>query len=628
MTIMLRNIAVGALILVLAALALTLAAAAQEPAGDLAGLWKAQRLHGPAARGTLVVTREKEGYVADMMGGLYAVVDEAGTLSFELPGGEGKFVGKLEGGEIRGHWYPPGTRVSGDFFHFASPVVLKPTGAGRWQGEVAPLDDIFTLYLKIEKREDGSLTAFLRNPERNMGVFMKIERLDRDGEALSLVGDAFGQNDIVLARGHYDAENDEMTFFWPERGGSYDFRREGDDSHFYPRGKNPGRYVYRPPLARDDGWPTASLDEAGIDRAGIEKFIQALIDMPIESVNTPEVHGVLVARHGKLVLEEYFHGEHRDKLHDTRSAAKSLTATIVGAALHAGAPVSLSSKVYEVMNGGTFPEGLDAQKRAMTLEHLLTMSSGYFCDDANPDAPGNEDAMLDQAEEPDFYRYTMRVPMAFDPGERSIYCSANANLALGMVARAAGSSPMAIFDRLLAKPMQIERYGWILDPAGNPYGGGSVNFLPRDFMKLGQLMLDGGMWKKKRLLSRAFAERASSPLYHLRNVYYGYLWWAFDFPYKDRTVRGYWAGGNGGQGVTVIPELDLVIATYGGNFASRQTIHIQQELPVRHILPAVREAGEAATTPVVFNDWTSPYGRSPLNTAVTAEERAAMEKKP
>jgi len=147
-------------------------------------------------------------------------------------------------------------------------------------------------------------------------------------------------------------------------------------------------------------------------------------------------------------------------------------------------------------------------------------------------------------------------------------------------------------------------------------------------MKLGQLMLDGGVWNGRRILSRAFAERASSPLYHLRNVYYGYLWWAFDFPYKDRTVRGYWAGGNGGQGVTVIPELDLVIATYGGNFASRQTIHIQQELPVRHILPAVREAGDDPKAPVVINDWVSPYGRSPLNTAVTAEERAAMEKKP
>ena len=63
----------------------------------------------------------------------------------------------------------------------------------------------------------------------------------------------------------------------------------------------------------------------------------------MDSVDTPEIHGILIARHGKLVLEEYFHGEHRDKLHETRSAAKSVTAALVGAAIQAGAPLKLST---------------------------------------------------------------------------------------------------------------------------------------------------------------------------------------------------------------------------------------------------------------------------------------------
>ena len=103
----------------------------------------------------------------------------------------------------------------------------------------------------------------------------------------------------------------------------------------------------------------------------------------------------------------------------------------------------------------------------MTLEHLLTMSSGYFCDDTNPDAPGNEDTMLDQSDEPDYYRYTLKVPMATAPGEKSVYCSINPNLALGVVGRATGESPLDTFDRLLGAPMKIDRYGWPLDP-GTP----------------------------------------------------------------------------------------------------------------------------------------------------------------
>jgi CubicO group peptidase (beta-lactamase class C family) len=185
---------------------------------------------------------------------------------------------------------------------------------------------------------------------------------------------------------------------------------------------------------------------------------------------------------------------------------------------------------------------LEPRKQAMTLEHLLTMSSGYFCDDTNPEAPGNEEVMLDQNDEPDYYRFTLKVPMESEPGEKAVYCSINPNLALGAVGRAAGESPMDTFDRLLGIPMKINRYGWPLDPAGHPYGGGGVQLLPRDFMKFGQLMLDGGMWQGQRLLDRDFVARASAPLYHLRGITYGYLWWGIDFPYKNRTVHAFSPG--------------------------------------------------------------------------------------
>src|SRR5262249_43339197 len=158
-------------------------------------------------------------------------------------------------------------------------------------------------------------------------------------------------------------------------------------------------------------------------RKGIEDFIQRLLDMPMDSLDAMQVDAILIARHGKLVLEEYFHGFDRDTPHSTRSAGKSLTAVLVGAAIQAGAPVSLSSPVYKVMNGGTFPQGLEPRKQAMTLEHLLTMSSGIFCDDTNPDAPGNEETMINQEAEPDFYRFYMKASMDREPGAKAVYCS-------------------------------------------------------------------------------------------------------------------------------------------------------------------------------------------------------------
>jgi CubicO group peptidase (beta-lactamase class C family) len=570
--------------------------APREAPLELAGLWKAKLRAGPDARGPLVVRREGSAFVADMMGHALPVRADGGALSFELPDGQGSFRGKVRGDAIRGHWFPARSLTRGAVF--VSPVRLAPDGPDRWRGVVEPFDDAYTIYLMTDKRPDGTLGAVVRNPEQNFGIFLDPDRLVRDGAAIKL---ASKKEDV--ARGAYDAESKVLTLGFPSRGGSYDFRRDGDESAFYPRGKRPARYAYRPPPRRDDGWPTGTLDEVGIDRAAVERLVQSILDAPIDSLHAPQIEGLLLARHGKLVLEEYFHGAHRDRLHDTRSASKSMTATLVGAAIQAGAPLTMSTPVYESTD--------DPKKRAMTLEHLLTMSSGYYCDDSDPKAPGNEETMQDQEAERDWYRFTLNLPMAMAPGEKAVYCSIDPNLALSLVARATGESVFETFDRLVGAPMKIERYGWFTDPLSRPYGGGGIHFLPRDFMKMGELMRTGGTWQGTRVLSREFVATASAPLYHLRNLTYGYLWWGIDYPYKDRTVHAFFAGGNGGQGVMVIPALDLVIATYGGNYNDRVALALQQETTPKYILPAVREQGDDPNVPVVPRDYKTPYGPSP-----------------
>lgn len=591
-----------------------LLAAAAASAKELAGLWKAKKRFGPDTRGTLVLLRSGATYTADLAGRIVPVTSANGELTFTLPDEQGMFRGKREAdGAIAGHWYryatpvamgQPGMPVS------ASPVTLKPDGPNRWRGLVDPAADAFTFYLLLQPQADGSFRAVLRNPEFDLGSQQGVERLTRDGRALKLIGKRGGKaQDVAL--GTYDEENDVMTLVFPSRGGSYDFTRDGDDSAFYPRGKNPGRYVYRPPLALDDGWAVSTLGAENIDRPAIEKFVQSILDMPMDSTDAPQFHGFLIARHGKLVLEEYFHEQTRETLHGTRSGGKSVTSMVIGAALHAGVPLKLSSPVYQVMNGGTFPADLEPQKRAMTLEHLLTMSAGYFCDDTNDDAPGNEETMWNQEGEPDFYRFTMRVPLATAPGENSVYCSAMPNLALGMAGRAAHEDPLTLFDRLIGKPMKIRRYEWGLDHAVHPYGGGGPSILLRDYAKFGQLLLNGGMWNGRQIVSKEYAERAASRLYHLRNIYYGYFWWSEDNPYKDRMVNAISARGAGGQTVTVVPELDLVVATFAGGYSSRKGMFAASTEPIpRIILPATREAGDDKNAPVIERQFTSPYGPS------------------
>ena len=591
---------------------LSLAAAREAPsrtqtqppaasADEMVGLWKAKKRFGPDARGPLIIQKTGVDYIADLAGRTVPVLMDKAELTFDLPGHQGAFRGKFEAKGISGHWFRPGTLVNGGdptTRVAASPVLLKPDGANRWSGIVVPLQDEFTLYLMVEKRPDGSFGILLRNPERDLGNMIGVERLTREGKTVKLIGKRRGQTqDRELATGTFDAANQVLTLFFPSRGLSYDFLRDGDDSDFYSRGKNPGRYSYRPPLARDDAWPTGTLDEANIDRATIERLIQMVSEAPETSADTPQIHGILIARHGKLVLEEYFHGFSRDLLHNTRSASKSVTATLVGAAIQAGAPLKLSSPVYQVMNEGTLTPGLDPQKRIMTLENLLTMSSGFFCDDNNEDAPGNENGMWEQTQERDFYRFYMGLPMDRRPGEKAVYCSGDPNLALGMVGRSTGENPLYTFDRLIGGPMKIDHYSWPLDRAENPYGGGGTNFVLRDFMKFGQLMLNGGTWQGHRILSREFVERASSPLTTIGSRKYGYLWWGIEYPYRERKVYAFAALGAGGQNVMVVPELHLVLASFSGSYATGAYRRFSDELIPQHILPAIRDGTTTKARP-------------------------------
>jgi CubicO group peptidase (beta-lactamase class C family) len=496
-------------------------------------------------------------------------------LSLQLPDSQGRFEGRWEKNRslIRGHWIQPPTVNSGG--NFNSPVVLRPHGKNRWRGEVIPLKDEWTLYLVVTRRPDGSLGAFIRNPDRNIGIFWYLDRLEQEGNRIKLIGKWLNRGEErVFGEGIYYPGEKRLSIYFPARGGTYDFVPIGDDPapSFYARGKNPKPYEYRPPTAEGDGWKVGTLEEVGMVAEPIVEFVR-MLNTHATSVRDLDLHGLLVARHGKLVLEEYFHGFHRMKPHDTRSASKSVAATIVGAAIQKGTKLDVSTRVYDLIYQGQLPEGIDPRKKEMTVEHLLTMSSGYNCNDWDPPRPGSEDFVTDEQPDRDYYRYTLQLPMEARPGQLSTYCSINPNL-LGAVLRSATQQPVnELFQDLVAEPLQIERYYINVQPTGEPYLGGGMYFLPRDFMKFAQLMLDGGVWNGKRILSKEFVLRASSPLVTLKGqsdgMRYGYLWWTREYPYKGKTVHAYFASGNGGQIAMAIPELDLVIATHGGNYNSR-----------------------------------------------------------
>jgi CubicO group peptidase (beta-lactamase class C family) len=432
-------------------------------------------------------------------------------------------------------------------------VTLAKARSG-WAGEVRPLDDHMTLFLSI----DGD-KVFLRNPERNIGRFL----------------------DAKKALSEAKLDGDTLSVALPDAGGTFDFHRAtaADEAVFYPRGKNPKPYVYRKPLQLDDGWPVASLEDVGISRATIEKFVDKLDALPMDSPHASLVDSVLIARHGKLVFEEYFHGTNPDEPHDLRSAAKSLTDILVGAA-----KLSDATPVYATMR---YPTD-DPKKNEMTLANLLAQNSGLDCDDDDENSPGNEDVMQSQTAQPDWYAYTLALKNIRPPGEKSVYCSCQPNLAGGVLQRAMRRPLPDLFRELIAAPMQIRNYDLFLTPTRDAYMGGGIRLTSRDFLKIAQMMMDGGRWNGKQIVSASWAKKSTSPLTSIGGSMYAFLWWLADYPYNGRTLRAFFAAGNGGQISLAIPELDLAIAFTGENYSDAGGRIPQRDYVPQDNLPSVK----------------------------------------
>jgi CubicO group peptidase (beta-lactamase class C family) len=558
-----------------------------DSASDLVGLWAAQRDFGPQVRGTVEVFQEGDRWSYDVAGFASSVHVSGDSLTFEIPGKLGEFRASVHDGgrTIIGHWIQPPTVANG--VRFATPVRLEARDSGYWVGELAPLRDTMTLYLSVRHANDGSVVAYIRNPEANVGTWFGELHVATDGREVRFIEPETAR---VRVSGTYHDDYEVITAFIPDAGGTFDFQREGEatPSRFFPRSRAEGSYAYRAPSQRKDGWETASLEEVGMAKAPIEAMVRMIIDTPMESIEDPYIHAVLVARHGKLVLEEYFHGFTREMPHDTRSASKTVTSTLIGLAIHGGEDLAVSSAVYPIMHGSANAAGnLDSRKSRLTLEHLLTMTPGLACDDNDPDSPGAEWQMQSQMEQPDWYRFTLDLPMVHEPGEHVAYCSASSNLAGGVLGRASDSWLPDLFSEYFAEPLQIESYHMNLMPTGDAYGGGGLYITGRDFLKMSQLFLDNGQYKGARILSEEWVKEAISPKQRMFGQGYGYAWWIIELPFRNRTVTAFYAGGNGGQYTMGIPELDMSIVFFGGNYGQAVTHLVKREHIPKYVLESV-----------------------------------------
>lgn len=334
-----------------------------------------------------------------------------------------------------------------------------------------------------------------------------------------------------------------------------------------------------------DDWQTASLSDAAIKVEPIINLVEA-----IDSGKYQNIHTILIVRGGRIIVEEYFQGYNRDKPHQIRSATKSIGSILIGIAIDKGYIPSVDQPINYYFN--TKLTDSDAQEKAVSVKSLLTMTSGFDCDDHSGESFQCERAMY---KTDDWVSFALNLPMVHQPGEHWAYNSTSLILLSKIIHQASGLSVQKFADEFLMEPLGINDLKWGFSPKGHVWLGGNAFMRPRDMAKLGQMCLEKGTWKNKQIVSKAWLEESTRR--HACSEYgmgYGYLWWQGQQSIKDRLIGAFWAQGNGGQVIFVCPELDIVAVFTGGNYNSMLELQFMGML-INYIIPAVLPPGSEKT---------------------------------
>ncbi|HTV47393.1 MAG TPA: serine hydrolase [Phycisphaerae bacterium] len=352
---------------------------------------------------------------------------------------------------------------------------------------------------------------------------------------------------------------------------------------------------YAIPPNTHDGWSTASLKSQKVNA----ELIQELLDRIDDNVYK-NIHGVLLVKNGKLVLEEYFSGTNsagqrqtftRDTLHEMHSATKSVNAVLIGIAIDQHQITGVNEKISVF-----FPEYADIfadrQKAAICLKDLLTMSAGLSWDEwTYPYTDPRNDAAA-MAASSDYFRYLLTKPIVSAPGEKFVYNSGISLLLGQIIYKATGKRADKFAQSQLFAPLGIVDYYWQKAPSGVVNTLGGLMLRPRDMAKIGQLYLNGGRWGGKQVVSNQWVIDSTKlqsgagqlPAW-VPATGYGYQWWLGSFRLGEREVGWYGALGRGGQFIIIFPELQLVATFTGWNDGAlgEQPVDMLQ----RYILPAM-----------------------------------------
>ena len=284
--------------------------------------------------------------------------------------------------------------------------------------------------------------------------------------------------------------------------------------------------------------------------------------------NLPNIHGLLLIKNGKLVLEESFYGYDRDAKHQMHSVTKSITSILVGMAVDRKMIPSVDKKVYEFFAEykGTSWIG---QKYEIDLRDVLTMTAGLDWDETTYSYFDSRNTLEEMFQSSNWVKYVLDRKAIEPPGERFNYNGGLTLLLAAIIRKVSGLYADKFAEQNLFGPLGISDYYWHKHPDGtiNSFGGLSLRL--RDMAKIGYLFLNGGKWKGKQIVSQKWVNESTREHIATGGGYgYGYQWWRGKAVISNQVIEAFWAWGRGGQLIFVSPSLELVVVFTSESYAN------------------------------------------------------------
>lgn len=300
-----------------------------------------------------------------------------------------------------------------------------------------------------------------------------------------------------------------------------------------------------------NGWQTSTPEAQGIDSA---LLAEALLAWRQQNV---QIHSLQIVRNGYMVADTTFYPYDGQTIHDVASVTKSVMTTLIGIAADQG-KLDLDDKMVSFFPDRTIANR-DARKEAITVRHLVSMTSGLQC--VRDGLEG--DTTLEMHRTPDYVQFALDLPVAYEPGSQFVYCSPAISLLSPILQQATGMTTLAFAQAYLFEPLGIHDVFWETDPQGYNVGHGDLSLHPHDMAKLGLLFLQEGRWEDRQIISRRWVQEARTAQSETPGEEdpYGYGWWL------TTDLEGvYRAEGRNGQHIYILPDWNMVLVTTGGGF--------------------------------------------------------------